>query len=128
MLAPRNLDAHLPRQHVLRAELTARGRAVSSVFDLPQKLLSVISSILGRFARMTLANSWIIYAILGVLVFLILMLVATQWKVKSEQAKDLRASSLIMLGVIAAAMVAWYFIPQEEFQCLMSGRTDAFSA
>jgi hypothetical protein len=55
---------------------------------------------------MLVADSWIIYAILGVLVFLIVLRVATQWKVKSEQVKDVRASSLIMLGVIAAAMVA----------------------
>jgi hypothetical protein len=59
---------------------------------------------------MTVGDSWIIYATIGVLVFLILLRVATQWNVKSEQAKDLRASSLIMLGVIAAAIIAWYFI------------------
>jgi hypothetical protein len=58
---------------------------------------------------MTVADSWIIYAILAVLVFLILLQIATQWNVKSAEAENLRASVLI-LGVIAAAMVVWYFI------------------
>ena len=58
---------------------------------------------------MAVADSWAIYAILGVLVLLILWQVATQWKVESEEAKNLRASVLI-LGVIAAAMIAWYFM------------------
>jgi hypothetical protein len=53
---------------------------------------------------MTVADSWIIYAILGVLVLLILWRVATQWKVKSEETKDLRATSLIVWGVIAVAL------------------------
>jgi hypothetical protein len=50
------------------------------------------------------ADSWIIYATLGVLVLLILWRVATQWKVKSEETKDLRATSLIVWGVIAVAL------------------------
>ena len=55
---------------------------------------------------MTVADSWIIYAIFGVLVCLLLWRVATQWKVKSADAENLR-TSLIILGVIALVMVAW---------------------
>jgi hypothetical protein len=59
---------------------------------------------------MMVADSWIIYAILGALVLLMLWRVATQWKVKSEEAKDLGATSHIVWGVIAVALVAWYFM------------------
>jgi hypothetical protein len=55
------------------------------------------------------ADSWTIYAILGVLVALILWQVWSQRKLKTQQAQDLRASLLIWV-VIAAAMVAWLFI------------------
>jgi len=55
------------------------------------------------------ADSWTIYAILGVLVALILWRVWSQRKLKTQQAQDLRASLLIWV-VIAAAMVAWLFI------------------
>jgi hypothetical protein len=58
---------------------------------------------------MTVADSWIIYAVFGVLVCLLLWRIATQWKIKSAEAENLRAS-LIIWGVIAAAIVAWYFI------------------
>ena len=51
-------------------------------------------------------DGWIIYAIFGVLVCLLLWRVATQWKVKSAQAENLRAS-LIILGVVALAFVVW---------------------
>jgi hypothetical protein len=51
-------------------------------------------------------DGWVIYAIFGVLVCLLLWRVATQWKVKSAEAENLRAS-LIILGVVALAMVAW---------------------
>jgi hypothetical protein len=44
-------------------------------------------------------DGWIIYAIFGVLVCLLLWRVATQWKVKSAEAENLRAS-LIILGVV----------------------------
>jgi molybdate transport system substrate-binding protein len=49
-------------------------------------------------------DGWIIYAIFGVLVCLLLWRVATQWKVKSAEAENLRAS-LIILGVIALVIV-----------------------
>jgi molybdate transport system substrate-binding protein len=51
-------------------------------------------------------DGWIIYAIFGVLVCLLLWRVATQWKVNSAEAENLRAS-LIILGVVALAMVVW---------------------
>ena len=58
---------------------------------------------------MAVADSWTIYAILGVLVALILWQVWSQRKLKTQQTQDLRASLLIWV-VIAAAMVAWLFI------------------
>ena len=51
-------------------------------------------------------DGWVIYAIFGVLVCLLLWRVATQWKVKSAEAENLRAS-LIILGVVALAFVVW---------------------
>jgi molybdate transport system substrate-binding protein len=51
-------------------------------------------------------DSWIIYAIFGVLICLLLWRVATQWKVKSAEAENLRAS-VIILGVVALTLVVW---------------------
>src|SRR5215469_13479559 len=51
-------------------------------------------------------DSWIIYAIFGVLLCLLLWRVATQWKVKSAEAENLRAS-LIILGVVALTLAVW---------------------
>ena len=45
-------------------------------------------------------RDWIIYAVFGVLVCLLL------WRVNSAEAGNRRAS-LIILGVVALAMVAW---------------------
>ena len=56
-------------------------------------------------------DGWIIYAIFGVLVCLLLWRIATQWKVKSAQAENLRAS-LIILGVVALAFVVWQYVQQ----------------
>jgi hypothetical protein len=56
-------------------------------------------------------DGWIIYAAFGILVCLLLWRVATQWKVKSAQAENLRAS-LIILGVVALAFVAWQYVQQ----------------
>ena len=56
-------------------------------------------------------DGWIIYAIFGVLVCLLLWRVATQWKVKSAEAENLRAS-LIILGVVALAFVGWQYVRQ----------------
>jgi molybdate transport system substrate-binding protein len=51
-------------------------------------------------------DGWIIYAAFGVLVCLLLWRVATQWRVKSIEAENLRAS-LIILGVVVLAGVVW---------------------
>src|SRR5215471_4406239 len=56
-------------------------------------------------------DGWIIYAIFGVLVCLLLWRVATQWKVKSAEAQNLRAS-FIILGVVALAFVVWQYVQQ----------------
>jgi molybdate transport system substrate-binding protein len=54
----------------------------------------------------TVRDSWIIYATFGVLVCLLLWRVATQWKAKSAEPENLRAS-LIILGVVAFVAVVW---------------------
>src|SRR5215469_12988558 len=51
-------------------------------------------------------DGWMIYAVFGVLVCLLLWRVATQRNVISAEAGNRRAS-LIILGVVALAMVAW---------------------
>ena len=51
-------------------------------------------------------DSWIIYAIFGALVCLLLWRVATQRNVNSAEAGNRRAS-LIILGVVALVMVVW---------------------
>ena len=51
-------------------------------------------------------DGWIIYAVFGVLVCLLLWKVATQWNANSAEAGNRRAS-LIILGVVALALVAW---------------------
>ena len=54
-------------------------------------------------------DSWVIYAIFGVLLLLLLWRVATQWRVKSAEVADRRASVMI-LGIVIAALVAWYLL------------------
>ena len=49
-------------------------------------------------------ENWIIYAAIGVLVCLLLWRIATQWKVKSAEAENLRVSVAI-LGVVALVLV-----------------------
>ena len=51
-------------------------------------------------------DGWIIYAVFGVLVCLLLWRVATQWNVNGTEAGNLRAS-LTILGVVALAFVVW---------------------
>jgi len=53
-----------------------------------------------------MSDSWIIYAIFGVLVCLLLWRAATQWNVNGAEAGNLRAS-LTILGVVALAFVVW---------------------
>jgi ABC-type molybdate transport system substrate-binding protein len=66
-------------------------------------------------------DGWIIYAIFGVLVCLLLWRVATQWKVNSAEAENLRAS-LIILGVIALVIVGWQCV-----RLLTVGATTAYT-
>jgi hypothetical protein len=58
-----------------------------------------------------LASSWVIYAIIGVLIALLLWRVATQWKVKSQEAENLRLTVMIV-GILAGATVAFLFVRQ----------------
>jgi molybdate transport system substrate-binding protein len=60
---------------------------------------------------MAVRDGWIIYAILGVLVCLFLWRVATQWKVKSTEAQNLRVSVLVF-GVIALVLAVSQFARQ----------------
>jgi molybdate transport system substrate-binding protein len=53
-----------------------------------------------------LRDGWIIYAIVGVLVCLLPWRVATQWKVKSAEAENLRVS-VVTFGVVALVLVVW---------------------
>src|SRR5262249_660473 len=66
-------------------------------------ILTVIHSLR---AKVAMPDSWFIYAAFGVLVCLLLWRAATQWKVKSAEAENLRAS-LIILGVVALTTVVW---------------------
>ncbi len=56
-------------------------------------------------------DDWIIYATIGVLVSLLLWRVATQWKARSAEAENLRAS-LIVLGVVALILVVYQCVRQ----------------
>ena len=56
---------------------------------------------------MIVISSWIVYALVGVLVLLILWQLVTQWKVETDEAKNQRFLVLIF-GVIAAALVVWF--------------------
>jgi len=64
-------------------------------------------------------DSWIIYAAFGVLVCLLLWRVATQWKVKSAEAENLRVA-LVILGVVTLVVVVW-----QSAQLLTVGATTA---
>ena len=56
-------------------------------------------------------DGWIIYAIIGVLVCLLLWRVATQWKVRSTEAVNLRLS-VVILSVVALVLVVWQYAQQ----------------
>src|SRR5215469_6557601 len=60
---------------------------------------------------MAVRDGWIIYAIFGVLVCLLLWRVATQWKVKSTEAENLRIS-VVIVGVVALVFVVWQSVQQ----------------
>src|SRR6516164_10106099 len=66
-------------------------------------------------------DGWIIYAIFGVLVCLLLWRAATQWNVNSAEAENLRAS-LIILGVVALVMAVWLSV-----RLLAVGATTAYT-
>jgi type VI protein secretion system component VasK len=61
--------------------------------------------------RVALRDGWIIYAIFGVLVCLLLWRVATQWKVRSAEAQNLRVS-VVIFGVVALVLVVWQGVRQ----------------
>jgi hypothetical protein len=61
--------------------------------------------------RAVAVASWVIYAILGVLVLLIVWRVLREWTHTTEQAANLRTAVFIM-GVIIAALVVWHFMPR----------------
>jgi molybdate transport system substrate-binding protein len=56
-------------------------------------------------------DGWIIYAAIGVLVCLLLWRVATQWKVRSAEAENLRVS-VVIFGVVALVLVVWQGVRQ----------------
>jgi molybdate transport system substrate-binding protein len=56
-------------------------------------------------------ENWIIYAAIGVLVCLLLWRVATQWKVKSTEAENLRFS-VVIVGVVALVLIVWQYVQQ----------------
>jgi molybdate transport system substrate-binding protein len=66
-------------------------------------------------------DGWIIYAVFGVLVCLLLWRVATQWNVNGAEAGNRRAS-LSILGVVALAFVVW-----QSVRLLGVGATTAYT-
>jgi hypothetical protein len=56
-------------------------------------------------------DGWIVYAAFGVLVCLLLWRVATQWKVKSAEAENVRIA-VVISGVVALVPVAWQCVRQ----------------
>ena len=56
----------------------------------------------------------VLYAIFGILLLLLLWRVATQWKIKSVEAQNLRASLIIFVifGAVALAFVGWQYVRQ----------------
>ena len=67
-------------------------------------------------------DDWIIYAVFGVLVCLLLWKVATQWNANSAEAGNRRAS-LIILGVVALVLVVY-----QSVRLLAVGATTAHTA
>src|SRR5262252_2645838 len=82
-----------------RCRTCAGGAALARVFYLSLS------------AKVAMRDSWIIYAAIGVLVCLLLWRVATQWKVKSVEAENLRVS-VVILGVVALVFVVWQYVQQ----------------
>jgi membrane protein implicated in regulation of membrane protease activity len=61
--------------------------------------------------RAVAVASWVIYAILGVLVLLIVWRVLREWTYTTDQAANLR-TAVFIIGVIIAALVVWHFMPR----------------
>jgi hypothetical protein len=53
-------------------------------------------------------HTWVIYAIIGVRMALLLWRMATQWKVRSQDAENLRITVMILV-VLGGAVAAWLF-------------------
>ena len=65
-------------------------------------------------------ENWIIYAAIGVLVCLLLWRVATQWKVKSAEAENLRVVSVVTFGIAALVFVVWQYVRQASLIAALS--------
>jgi molybdate transport system substrate-binding protein len=67
-------------------------------------------------------DGWIIYAAIGVLVCLLLWRTATQWKVKSAEADNLRVS-VVIFGVVALVFVVWQGVRQASIAAHSQDKT-----
>ena len=73
---------------------------------------------------MAVRDGWIIYAIFGVLVCLLLRRVATQWKVRSAEAQNLRISVVILgfvglvFGVVQGARLALPIAADSQYKTI----------
>jgi hypothetical protein len=64
----------------------------------PDHLCFVASgAVLALELEAPLVNTWVIYAIIGVVIPLLLWRVATQWKNRSQQAENLRVAVIILV-------------------------------
>jgi molybdate transport system substrate-binding protein len=71
---------------------------------------------------MAVRDGWIIYAAIGVLVCLLLWRTATQWKVKSAEADNLRVS-VVIFGVVALVFVVWQGVRQASIAAHSQDKT-----
>jgi molybdate transport system substrate-binding protein len=71
---------------------------------------------------MAMRDGWIIYAAIGVLVCLLLWRTATQWKVKSAEADNLRVS-VVIFGVVALVFVVWQGVRQASIAAHSQDKT-----
>ena len=89
-------------------------RFIRRVFDLTQIIAFVLADCrqpVVHEMRAVAVASWVIYAILGVLVLLIVWRVLREWTHTTDQAANLRTAVFIM-GVIIAALIVWHFMPR----------------
>jgi molybdate transport system substrate-binding protein len=71
---------------------------------------------------MAMRDGWIIYAAIGVLVCLLLWRTATQWKVKTVEADNLRVS-VVIFGVVALVFVVWQGVRQASIAAHSQDKT-----